>query len=317
MENNKNIFLNPKTNIRDIAYIGFFFILVFILIFNFLSSSSFKSYGNIYLPIAIISMVLLAIAIATKQRTFSEVIYGNIKSNKDLFISIGIGLLVGGILVLTSQTFSILPFSLSTQNYNLIESFSLLLVVGFIGVEMEEMAFASTFFPTFEKFFKSGSEIPIIFVVSAILFLFMFGTQGMLFSFVFFALTILYVFSQGFRNLIGGKQYKKTFINMLLIAIVFGLFHIYSYGSSPDLLMLMGSAMLFRFVVDGINYFRRDAISSRIVHSINNSSVASYAMNISIILAIIVVGTYISVIYIIYKFGKTGTAKNYASISGI
>lgn len=296
-----NIFLNPQANIKDKAYIGFFFLIIVILFYNFVSSSNYKSFGDIYMPLAVISLVILSISLLMhKNSVFSEVIYGKIKNVKGLLISMSIGFAVGIFLIVSSNTFSILPFSI-VANSSLISNLTLLFVIGFVGVEVEEMFFASTTFPTFQKFFNGGAEIPVVFIVAGLIFFFSFGQSGIFLSLIFFGVAIAFVFSNFIR-----KELKKTIarvgINMLLIAIIFGLVHIYAYQSSPNLIYLMFEAMLFRFVVDVINFFREDTISSRITHSINNSFVGSTIMNISPLLAIFVVGTYSAIIFIIFKF---------------
>lgn len=78
-----NLFLNPKIQKADIYLIGMMSIMIVVFIIGYLQSKALQNFGTIYFYVAIFTFIVLSIALATRQKTYSWVLFGKIKNSKD------------------------------------------------------------------------------------------------------------------------------------------------------------------------------------------------------------------------------------------
>ncbi len=308
-----DVFIEGSVNKKDYIYVvGFFLLLMLPFIFNFLQSSSTKSYGSIYLPIFILTFAGIGFALVTNNKLTREVIYGSIKDDKDLYFSIlagaGFGFLLVSSLIFGGSSFLdffrvSLPFSIGVGSFAASESIALLVVIAIFAVETEESLRASFLVPTFTKL-----RLPILFIFAGVITLAV--SQLYIVTILFFFFALFFAFSKSLSLKVMTSNLDRHLSAILVAAIVFGLFHIYSYGTSPDELQLIGSAIAFAIVADLINWYMQNAIASRVAHSINNSFVLAATTGISFGLAALVVLLYVIIIVMLYKMKSFGSAKS-------
>ncbi len=306
MINKNDIFVIFKNNPKDLIYIiSFFILLAPVFIFNFIQSGSTRSFGSIYLPIFLFTFIILLIAYVSGGKITNEVIFGKIITKKQLYLSLLVGLGVGLILIsnifITNTSLSFLsmfrpalPYAISTTT-----GLSLfgLIIVGFIAPEIEESFRASALVPTFTKV-----KMPILFIFTGVLLLAI--PQLIFLSLILISLAIIFGFSKLFLRKEINNMFSKHLVSIFISAILFGLLHIYAYGSTTDPMTLMLSAMGFAILVDIINWFMQNAIASRITHSITNSILYCFMASISYTLGFAVVLLYMIIIILVFNKGS-------------
>lgn len=315
--NKKDIFVEGGPNKKDYLYVvGFFLLLMLPFIFNFIQSSSIKSYGSIYLPIFILTFTGIGFALITRNGLTREVIYGNIKDDKALYYSVLVGagfgfLLISSLIFGGSSFLSFfrldVPFSIGVVPTVASQSIALLVVVAIFAVETEESLRASFLVPTF-----ANLRMPILFIFAGIVTLAI--SQLYIITILFFFFALFFAFSKRLSQKVSTSNFDRHLSSILVAAVVFGLFHIYAYGSSVNELQLIESAIAFAVVADLINWYLQNAIASRIAHSINNSFVLAAVTGINFGLAGLVVLLYIIIIVMLYKMKGFFAAKGKASV---
>ena len=312
----KDVFIDGAPNKKDYLYVvGFFLLLMLPFLFDFLQSSSIKSYGSIYLPIFILTFAGIGFALITKNGLTREVIYGNIKDDKALYYSIlagaGFGfLLISSIIFGGSSFLSFfrldIPFSIGVVPTATSQSIALLVVIAIFAVETEESLRASFLVPTFTKL-----RMPILFIFAGIITLAI--SQLYIVTILFFFFALFFAFNKTLSAKLASSNFDRHLSAILVAAVVFGLFHIYAYGSSVNELQLIESAVAFAIVADAINWYMQNAIASRVAHSINNSFVLAAMTGISFGLAGLVVLLYVIIIVMLYKMKGFIAARGTAS----
>jgi hypothetical protein len=310
---NHAVFVNGQPNQKDWLYvIGFFILLSLPFIFNFLQSSSIKSYGNIYLPIFILTFAGIGFALLARNRFTGEVIYGKINSDKTLYLTIAVGAVFGFALISSlfigsnflsffqvPLPYSISPIPSSTTSGDL----ALLVVISIFAVETEESLRATFLVPTFTKL-----RLPIILFFAGIITLAL--PQLYILTILLFVSGLLFIFDKRLSNITLNNGVSRHITAILVAAVIFGLFHIYSYSTVPgNEFALLESAMAFAFGADIINWVMQSTISSRIAHSINNSFIYASETGIALPLAAFVVIIYAIIIVIIYQSKKLMSSK--------
>lgn len=299
-------FLTGVPNPKDWIYIvSFFMLLSTPFIFDFLQSSSIKSYGAIYLPIYILVFAGLGFALITKGKFVSEVIYGNIIKASQLYRDILIGAIFGTLLIsslfISASFLSYfqvsVPFSISPADLASAPALILLVVIGIFAPETEESLRASFLVPTFTKL-----KLPIVLLFAGIITLAIPGLY--ILTVAFFIAAFVVGFNPKIQQRLFTRPVERHLTAILISAVIFGLFHIYSYGSSPNMLELMFSAFLFAVTADLINWKLQSTVSSRIAHSINNSFILASMTGIPYTLAALVVIIYALIIILIFKGGS-------------
>jgi len=307
----KDVFVNSLPNKRDLTYIVSFFILLSIFfLFNFIQSNSIKSWGNIYLPIFIITLILLIIGYISKNKSFAEVIFGSDVTQKKVLTDILVGGAIGFVLIYSlllgsSSGFlsffrAPLPFSVGVSSTGNVGSLVLLVVLGILAVEAEESFRASALVPTFTKL-----KLPIVLLLMGIITI----VIGLAYvSLIFFIFAFVLLASKDISARIDNTPFQKHAVAILLAAVIFGFLHIYAYGNSADPYALMGTAMLFAIVADSVNWLMQSTIASRITHSVNNSFIGASELGANFGLAALVVVVYALIIVAVYQ-SKFGGAK--------
>jgi hypothetical protein len=179
-------------------------------------------------------------------------------------------------------------------------------VIAIFAVEAEESFRASFLVPTFTKL-----RMPILFIFAGIVTLAV--SQLYLATVVFFFFALVFAFSKTLNAKVMASNLDRHFSAILVAAVVFGMFHIYSYSGSGNELSMIMSAILFAIIADIINWQLQNAVASRIAHSVNNAFVLAATAGISFILAGLVVLVYAIIIIMIWKtrpFTSTVTMQN-------
>jgi len=307
----KDVFVSSLPNKRDLTYIVSFFILLAIFfLFNFIQSESIKSWGNIYLPIFIITLVLLIVGYLSKNKTFAEVIFGSDTTQKKVITDILVGGAVGFVLIYSliigsSSGFlaffrAPLPFSVGVSQTSNAGNLVLLVVLGILAVEAEESFRASALVPTFTKL-----KLPIVLLLMGIITIVI---NLAYVSLIFFVFAFVLLTSKDISSKIDNTPFQKHIVSILLASVIFGLLHIYAYSTTPDPYTLIGTAMLFAVLADSVNWLMQSTIASRIAHSVNNSFIGASELGANFGLATLVVVVYALIIIAVYqsKFGGRG-----------
>ena len=303
----KDIFIDRiRPNISTQYWVGFYFIITILFVVGFLQNPSITSFGLIYALLSMISLTFFALSVTTKDRYGKIVVYGVDKNYKKLLLDITVGLVVGIVLIGGYLGFSIYlnpsPFSI-TSSTSTINSLILLIVIGFFGVEAEEMFRASTLVPTLLNYI---GELPIKAVIFAGLTIF---SALFMFFFVQFLsyITLYIVAGMLFLALLIEsfiKKYNKAtpkakilshVLAILFGATVFMMLHVFAYGNGSYSLNINDyiSAFAFAVIADSINWILQSTIASRISHSVNNSVLTASALSIPIVYAGMIVLLYI------------------------
>ena len=310
-------FLTGYPNPKDWIYIvSFFLILSTPFIFDFLQSNSIKSYGSIYLPIYILVFSGLGFALLSRGRYVSEVIFGNTTTAIKLYRDMAIGAIFGAALISSlfiGTTFLSyfqvpVPFAITPSDIATVPALLLLVVIGIFAPETEEAMRASFFVPTFTKL-----KLPIVLLFAGIITLAIPGLY--ILTVGFFIAAFIIGFSPSVQSKLFTRPAERHMVAILISAVIFGLFHIYSYGSSPNMLQLMFSAFLFAVTADLINWKLQSTIAGRIAHSINNSFILAYTTGIPYELAALVVIIYALIIILIFKGGSFSSSGNRRSLN--
>ena len=155
---NNNLFLKPKIEKSDIYLLGMMSVTIVVFIIGYLQSSSLQNFGTIYFYVAIFTFIVLSIALATRQKTYSWVLFGKIKNSNDFFKLAGIGIFLGLILNLGIIGLSVsipLNISASSSSSNLINY----IIITFFGVLIEEIFWIGMFVPTLINYTSKLNDI--------------------------------------------------------------------------------------------------------------------------------------------------------------
>jgi hypothetical protein len=316
LKNDPNI--NSKIGKRDIAFIGVAIILFLIFLFNFLQSSDFKSYGDIYIPFALSSLIFAGLAIVSikgNKKLFGYTVFNGDDSNK---ISKFILPLIAGIAVAAISYYfsgslgsifnfkSLLPASVtpitSAGLAGTLAGISTLLVLGFLGAEQEEFTFGSVLPQTLATFFKGGIEVPIMSAIGGLIFLLFY--PFLIAAIILFAITGLYIVFPSFRRLFETKEITAYLIVALVIGLLFGLYHIYSYGSTSNFPQILLQLAIFRIIAYFGNSGFKNTLFGRGLHYTNNSLIGASILGLPIEAGIFVMGIGFLVLFIVWRFGN-------------
>lgn len=299
MPNGRDVFTQPsnKNNRSDALYLIFGLIIFLFIIFNFISNiGTSTSYGNIYTPIITFSLIIAFVALLSKRKLTNLVIYGNISTRRQLYIEI---LLAGGIGLVwvvavvynpfASLGFSIvspLPFSISATALAALPAIAL---VGIIGPDIEEGFVQAAIIPTIASKLSEPSVLAFLGILGGIYFMFI--NQIYVLAVAFFILAFVFLFSKLARKALFKSNIEKHIVSIIFGAIIFASFHIYAYGSAPNVLQLLLSAGIFAALMGILNWQRQNTVGSRLIHSMNNTALAVVAAGLSlgIIFAVFVI----------------------------
>jgi membrane protease YdiL (CAAX protease family) len=282
-----NVFTNPKENNIDVYFIGMIVILIIVFIVGYLQSSSLQNFGTIYFYLAILTFIILSIALVSRLKLFSFVIYGKNRTKKRLLADIGIGIILGLILNLGIIGLTIgIPLSINgTASSNNLVTY---IVIAFFGVLIEELFWIGSFVPTLNNFIDNSfsTGISSFFIILSILVLFIavdyLGTIGFIFGIMFLILSII-LHSKGIFNKFYKFKVNKFIWSMLIGIILITTLHVYAYGNPLTNWLLFVSAGIF-FTIEGIiDYYRQSIIPSIMMHTVNNAIVGASVLGISVI----------------------------------
>ncbi|MDE1768107.1 MAG: hypothetical protein KGH62_01945 [Candidatus Micrarchaeota archaeon] len=296
--------MHPTVNKKDALYLILAVAIALLLLFNFISTGQNQSYGGIYTPILTIALILISLAIATNGRLFGEVIYGNIRNDKQLYFSVGVGLVVGGAIAYAlinnlqplSFVGSPLPFAISGTAAAGLGTYAILTIV---GPEIEELMFASALLPTVASELRRPKVFSVMAFFAGMIFYFIF--QVIVLAAVFFLFAFLIYISSRARLTLFGGDLGKFSVAVAFTAFAFAMFHLWAYGNAGNPLLLLEQAFAFRVGISFLNYILQDTISGRIIHSMNNAAIGSMTLGIPIANFGIAVFIYTAMIVIIYK----------------
>lgn len=305
----KEVFKELVYNPKDWGWIGVSILLFVIFYYSFLSSITSTNPGQIYLPLYLFAIILGSLGLVTQNKKFATFTFGHIQNNEELYKSIGIGAVFGSLLVLgyaygngLLSIFSppILAFGLSVTSV----AITTLAVIQIFGAEIEEFSIQSAFIPTIQNFLKGGSELPIIFFFSGMMFLLFPGIQNTVISIILFAVAVVFTFNPNLTARVSNIRTLRFFSTFIIGAFVFSLFHIYAYGNAPNSLSLFESAFAFSIIDSVINWYVGNTIPGKVAHSINNGFIFSLVNSIPLQLPLLLEGVYILIIIIVNRYGN-------------
>ena len=301
----KDVYLaEAELNVEDLYWFGFFTLILILFLVDYLYSPSTLSAGLIYLLLSFISGIFFLGAATTDNQLFGYVFYGDEISPFRTLLDIAVGAVMGTILVAGLLGFAIVynpsPFALA-PSASLINNLILLLIVGFLGVEAEEMFRTSTLLPSLLRYtanetFVLGLYAGII-IFSIVLLFFLLQFYGIT---VFFIVALLLSVDVGiahYYNPRKGVEVHPVFQHaqgILFTSLIFMMLHVLAYGNGSYTTNLQSyiAAFVFAVVMDTANALLGSAIASRIAHSINNSVLAATALGLPLYYAGLVVVIY-------------------------
>ena len=260
---------------------------------------------------------MIASAFGTKDKVGRVIVYGKSTTRNRFFRDIVVGLIIGSVLISGYLGFSIAispaPFSIvgsSTTTANLIT----LVIIGFFGVEAEEMFRASILVPSILGFTGKEGRVAsilsgIILFVLVVLFLFLqiFGVISIYVTLLLIGLGVAVTLKHVKKNT------KQSFVLDHMIAILFGatifmMLHVFAYGSGSYTTDLPAFAAAFSFAVvaDIVNWILQSTLSSRMSHSVNNCVLGCTALGLSLVYGALVIAIYAGLLYIsAFGFNKS------------
>lgn len=312
---NNNLFLKPKIEKSDIYLLGMMSVTIVVFIIGYLQSSSLQNFGTIYFYVAIFTFIVLSIALATRQKTYSWVLFGKIKNSNDFFKLAGIGIFLGLILNLGIIGLSVsipLNISASSSSSNLINY----IIITFFGVLIEEIFWIGMFVPTLINYTSKLNDIFMTFyadlIALSILIMYFavdyFGAIGIIYGILVLLLALIFlrldIISRTRKRIIKSSR----FIPSLLAGVVLiTALHIYSYGNILTDISAYISIFLF-FLIEGIvDYQLQSILPSIMMHTVNNAIVASTAFALGAVLGIPIwvlsIGFMFLFLYVIFSLG--------------
>jgi len=322
-----DVFLQEQPNKKDLSYLWFFALLFVVFFVAFLQSPGLVSYGSIYIPLFLFTLIILGLAIR-KVHPFSEVIFGvpgylansllssSQKSGVErLYLSLAVGLGIGGFLMsqyLTNGAAGsiFLPATLSIS-IGTTSGYIILAVLTIFGPEIEEMFRASVLVPTAAGFIGYGKEYSLIIIMAGILVAF--ATSVPYYGYLLIAIGVFFVLTQRYAdNLLTSTNASHIFA-LGIAAIILGIFHIYAYGANVSL--IYGAVLLFAFF-DLVNWFMQDTIASRMMHSVNNAIVGGSTLGLPFGIYVGLFGTalYAIIIISVWKSGSRSRFGNFGVV---
>lgn len=273
-----DIFAYAAPNRADRVYTLFILGVSLLFIFNLITAQSLSSYGTIYTPIIELSLIMLIAGIVTGGKFFGEVIYGKISTDAQLYVQIGMGLFIAGILYfvnnyLTLSLGVVAPLPLAIAN-TATTSLPLLVILGIVGPDTEENFIQATLVPTVTGFLRSPKAIAIIGFFGGLVFLFEVTGAAVIAS-AFFVLGFIGLLAHISKHSIFNSVVLKHLSAGIFASVIFALFHAWAYSTSPNPIALMESAGIFGLVMVGVNWYNQSTISSRLIHSGNNLALAN------------------------------------------
>lgn len=231
------------------------------------------SYSTIYYPILAFAISIIAAAIISKGRLFNEVIYGRIANSKKLYEQIIIVSVIAGTIAYYVYTSNIsaaafLPLSVSSTSATTLSQVAILV---FIGVIIEELFARCGLTPTFTNALGNTNVLAALGLLGGVIFLYMF--QVALVGYAFLALTFIALamkFTK--KNFFNGDGIKHV-TGASLSIFIWVLYHVWSYGSLPNVYSLMLTLAIFGAIIELINWYFQNAISGFIIHSAINGAV--------------------------------------------
>ena len=312
-------FISGEPNPMDLAYIMVLTLFGIVFIFGFIATIGDTTSAFNYLIYIVLFLFIYAVMLisnVSKGRFPGSVIFGSIRNNTDLLISIAAGSALGVLSSLGAYvaSFAVLswlqvpiPLTIATPQaltLTISTTFMLLIIAAFYIPEIEESTVHSVMVAIF-------THIP-----AAILFLFaalssIFVPQLFAFSLVLFFLAFaIGLFSVRHRSASRAAPSRSMasfmgslFMSFIVSSLIFSLFHVYSAGSIADPWALLIKAFLFAFFVSLINWVLQNTIAGRIAHSINNSAYAVQQNNLPVQDIIFVPAMYAFLIILIYNKG--------------
>lgn len=315
-----DIFISGNYSEPTLYWVGLFVIMSALFFVGFLELPLIKSWGLIYLLLCFFCFSMMTPAVVTKNKIGGIVVYGKTNTRLKFVRDIGVGILIGLFLIGGYLGFSIAfnpaPFSLSgVGGAGALSSLVILLIVGFFGVEVEEMFRASTLIPSILKL--TGGENLVAALLSAI---------------IMFVLIVLFVILQiagsialwialgfiGIGVFIGLKEHiKKTTrpspainhaIAILVGATIFMTLHIYAYGGGSFTTNISAyiSVFIFAVVADTTNWMLQSTLASRMIHSVNNLTIVTVILGLSWHYAVAILLIYVGILFInAFTFNKS------------
>ena len=238
----KDVFLSNYRNYADIYWAGFYLIITLLFFVGFLSSLTIQSYGLIYVLLSFISLFFLSISISTKNKNAGLVVFGTITNKRTFARDVIIGLLIGIVFISGFLGFSIVlqpaPFTISPAQ-TIGQSLLTLLIVGFFGVEAEEMFRASTLIPSLLRYIETLPLLESLYAglnifAALLLFLFINILGSTIIGIVILMLGIGFIIENKVKKIYKPKKSYGIFNHLMAIvfaALVFMMLHVYAYGS--------------------------------------------------------------------------------------
>ena len=306
MFNKNDIYVSGGVNRRDFIYLIVVLLFSLLIIFNQTVSTDIKSFGNIYSPILLLSLIIIGLSIAFKgHHLFNEVIFGKLDTDKDftktLIISIAVGLILGFTILSSQSTLSFINFTSGFAPLTITASSSVLLLIAIdciIAPDIEENFISASIIPTINSALANTNLMAIIGLFGGFVFYFIFDILPV--SLVFFAIGIIFLFSKLSNRKIISGEIPEALLSIAFGAFIFASFHLWAYQNSYNILSLLTTAFAFSFSVNLMNRYLQNTIGSRIVHSITNASIliTSGVVLYSVMLGVAV---YIIIIITIWK----------------
>lgn len=289
--NGEDVFLEgAKIPPLDADWLGFFTLILVTFIVQYLENPSLTSPGLIYIMLSIISLAFALGAFLSDNQFFGFVMHGEStelpKQILDMAVGVTIGIiLVGGLLGL-SIAYNPSPFSLAPST-SLANNLITLFVIGFFGVEAEEMFRASTFIPSVLRYISNETYILAIYagiiIMIVVLLIFLIQLIGTLTFYVLIGFIIVEAIIIYFYNPRKGVQVHPVFMHfqsIILAGVIFMTLHVLAYGNGSFATNTSSyiAAFIFAVMMDSTNALLGSAIASRMAHSVNNCVLTCIAL---------------------------------------
>jgi hypothetical protein len=310
-KSDKDVFVHPSQNRGDKWFIVIEIILTLVFIFSLISSISTKAYGDIYTPIALLSGILLLVALATKGNLLvNEVVFGKIETVGDLAWTIAVGLIVGVVAFGLVYIFgagllniaTVLPLAITAGSSVTLSEFFL---AGFIGVLAEDGLVQQLLIPTIANMLNNPWVLAIIMFIAGIIFLtaisgtIIIGAAFIIIGFFFLGIHILQV------DLSRSDNAKHLIAALFGGMGIGGIYHYYSYSltsSNPYGAILIAGLFFVVFALE--NWKLQNTIGGMMSHSTFNMLLLTVVFSAPISYMLVILLVFIAIIYATYKAGR-------------
>jgi hypothetical protein len=285
---------------RNSYWFGFFILVVTVFMVIFLANPTITNPGLIYVLLSIISLGFLLGAFFSDNQFFGFVLTGVDDEPWKIVFDMVVGAVIGITLVSGIIGFSIAynpsPFAITSPIFDvtgstLINGLVTLVIIGFLGVEAEEMFRASTLLPSILRYTGMDTIMLSIYSGSALLciillfFLIQFlSTTTFLIVLAILAIDIgISLFYKPARDADTHPLFN-TIQTIFFTSLIFMLLHVLAYGqgSYTTNAQSFAAAFVFAFIIDIVNLILGSTLASRIAHSINNSVLTCVALGLSL-----------------------------------